>query len=261
MACPLTRELDVAGLSTTCNAIEDSTLASAPAGSQNRLGERAGSLEDISSSMAANTNGEVQRLGNYIPQAEEPVSGGTRLEKMSRAVKTLIECLGEDPSREGLRKTPQRYAEALLSCTRGYHVDPHGIMNNALLMEEYSGMVVVRDIQVYSLCEHHLLPFTGKIHIGYVSSGVVIGLSKLARIAELFFRRLQVQGRLTKQIADAIMDIVKPQGVAVVIAASHLCMAMRGVQETNAMTVTSSFMGCFEQDVSIRNEFRSSVGL
>ncbi|KAJ3458056.1 hypothetical protein MRS44_012165 [Fusarium solani] len=184
-----------------------------------------------------------------------------RLDRMRGAVRTLLECVGEDPDREGLLDTPSRYAKALLFLTQGYQVNAEDIVNNALFREGHSEMVVVKDIEVFSLCEHHLVPFTGKMHIGYIPNETVIGLSKLPRIAEMFARRLQIQERLTKEVANAIMEILKPQGVAVVMESSHLCMVMRGVEKTTTSTITSCVLGCFERKSKTRNEFLNLIGI
>ncbi|KAF4964982.1 hypothetical protein FSARC_7160 [Fusarium sarcochroum] len=184
-----------------------------------------------------------------------------RLDRMRGAVRTLLECVGEDPDREGLLDTPSRYAKALLFLTKGYQVNAEDIVNNALFREGHSEMVIVKDIEVFSLCEHHLVPFTGKMHIGYIPNETVIGLSKLPRIAEMFARRLQIQERLTKEVAHAIMEILKPQGVAVVMESSHLCMVMRGVEKTSTSTITSCVLGCFERKSKTRNEFLNLIGI
>ncbi|KAF5674159.1 GTP cyclohydrolase I [Fusarium heterosporum] len=184
-----------------------------------------------------------------------------RLDRMRGAVRTLLECIGEDPDREGLLDTPSRYAKALLFLTKGYQVNAEDIVNNALFREGHSEMVIVKDIEVFSLCEHHLVPFTGKMSIGYIPNETVIGLSKLPRIAEMFARRLQIQERLTKEVAHAIMEILKPQGVAVVMESSHLCMVMRGVEKTTTSTITSCVLGCFERKSKTRNEFLNLIGI
>ncbi|KAJ0127358.1 Uncharacterized protein HZ326_29538 [Fusarium oxysporum f. sp. albedinis] len=202
-------------------------------------------------------------------QGENQEQAALRLEKMQGAVRTLLECIGEDPGRDGLLDTPSRYAKALLFLTKGYHINVEDIVNNALFNEGHNEMVIVKDIDIFSLCEHHLVPFTGKesssfprcMHIGYIPSNTVIGLSKLPRVAEVFSRRLQIQERLTKQVAHAIMDILRPQGVAVVMESSHLCMVMRGVEKTSATTLTSCMLGCFEQKIKTRNEFMHYVGV
>ena len=182
-----------------------------------------------------------------------------RLAKMSTACKSILECIGEDPSREGLVKTPERWAKALLFMCHGYHQTPAEVANGAVFSENHNEMVLVRNIDIHSLCEHHMVPFTGRVHIGYIPNGQVIGLSKLARIAEVYARRLQVQERLTRQIADAIVETVQPLGVAVVVESSHFCMVMRGVQKTSAMTTTSCVRGCFESDPKKRAEFFSML--
>ncbi|EFY97882.1 GTP cyclohydrolase family protein [Metarhizium robertsii] len=192
---------------------------------------------------------------------ETPEQVEARLEKMRSAVRTLLECLGEDPDREGLLATPSRYANALLFLTKGYQINVDDVVNNALFDEEHHEMVIVKGIEFSSLCEHHVLPFTGKIHIGYIPSGKVIGLSKLPRIAEMFSRRLQIQERLTKQVADAIMETIGPRGVAVVIESSHMCMEMRGVEKTGTATITSCVLGCFKEEEKTRDEFMSLIGV
>lgn len=178
-----------------------------------------------------------------------------RLEKLSGAVRTILECVGEDPDREGLHGTPDRYAKALMFFTKGYEENLRDIVNGAVFNEDHDEMVIVKDIEVFSLCEHHLVPFTGKMHIGYIPNRRVIGLSKIARIAEMFSRRLGVQERLTKQVALALSEVLKPQGVAVVMESSHLCMVMRGVQKTSSSTTTSCMLGCFRNAGKTREEF------
>jgi len=172
----------------------------------------------------------------------------------------LITELGEDPAREGLARTPKRVAEAFRFLTRGYHQNVEGIINNAVFNESYTEMVCVRDIDLYSLCEHHLLPFYGKCHVAYVPNGKIIGLSKIPRIVDMYARRLQVQERLTQQIAGCLDQVLAPQGVAVVIEAYHLCMAMRGVEKQNAHAVTSTMHGIFLKDYRTREEFMGLVG-
>ncbi|KAL6411866.1 putative GTP cyclohydrolase I [Ilyonectria robusta] len=193
-------------------------------------------------------------------QEENEEQDDERLEKMRGAVRTLLECIGEDADREGLLDTPSRYAKALLSLTKGYQVNLEDTINNALFNEGHNEIVIVKDIDIWSLCEHHLVPFSGKMHIGYIPHNTVIGLSKLPRIAEMFSRRLQIQERLTKEVARTVMDILKPHGVFVVMEASHLCMVIRGVQKTNAKTITSCALGCFERESTMRNEFLNLVG-
>ena len=174
---------------------------------------------------------------------------------MQDIVRSLLAALGEDPTRDGLKETPRRVAKSLDFLTSGYKTDLDVLVNNALFDVEYSEMVIVRDIDFYSLCEHHLLPFFGKCHVAYLPSKQVIGLSKLPRIVDMFARRLQVQERLTEQIADAITEKITPTGVAVVIEATHLCMAMRGVEKQNSTTVTSAMRGTFREDARTRHEF------
>ncbi|HET9051273.1 MAG TPA: GTP cyclohydrolase I FolE [Candidatus Dormibacteraeota bacterium] len=169
-------------------------------------------------------------------------------------VEQLLGLLGEDAGREGLVRTPTRVARSLRELTAGYEMDLDDIVNDAVFEEPYSEMVVVRDIELYSLCEHHLLPFFGSAHVAYIPDGRVLGLSKLARIVDLYARRLQVQERLTTQVADALMDVLAPLGVAVVVEASHLCMMMRGVQKQNSRTLTSSMRGVFLDDPRTRRE-------
>lgn len=167
----------------------------------------------------------------------------------------ILKLLGEDPQREGLRKTPERVAKAMQFITQGYGQDPAEILRSAIFHEDYSQMVLIKDIELYSICEHHMMPFIGKCHVAYIPDGTITGLSKIARVVECFARRLQVQERLTVQIRDCIQDTLKPQGVAVVIEAEHTCMSMRGVQKSDAVTTTSAFSGNFLRDVRTRNEF------
>ena len=173
---------------------------------------------------------------------------------LSNSYHTLLEELGEDAAREGLLKTPERAAKAMQYLTHGYQLDAAKILKSAMFKEEYSNMVVVKDIELYSLCEHHMLPFFGKAHIAYIPNGYIVGLSKIPRVVDVFSRRLQVQERLTHQILDVIKETLNPQGVAVVIEASHLCMMMRGVGKQNSVTTTSAFSGEF-QNPTTRNEF------
>uniref|UniRef100_A0A915E9V5 GTP cyclohydrolase 1 n=1 Tax=Ditylenchus dipsaci TaxID=166011 RepID=A0A915E9V5_9BILA len=177
------------------------------------------------------------------------------MDDMVRAYETIISHVGEDVNRQGLLKTPTRAAKAMLFFTKGYEENFDDILNEAVFDEDHDEMVIVRDIEMFSLCEHHLVPFLGKVHIGYLPNKKVLGLSKLARIVEMFSRRLQVQERLTKQIATAILQAVHPAGVAVVIEASHMCMVMRGVQKINATTATSCMLGVFRDDPKTREEF------
>ncbi|HSC58289.1 MAG TPA: GTP cyclohydrolase I FolE [Gemmatimonadales bacterium] len=170
-------------------------------------------------------------------------------------VRQMLEALGEDPGRAGLRKTPERVEAAMRWLTRGYEMSVAQVVGDAVFEEQHESMILVRDIELYSLCEHHLLPFFGRAHVAYIPDGRIVGLSKLPRIVEVFSRRLQVQERLTDQIADAVMDVLQPQGVGVVIEALHLCMAMRGVEKQNSKTVTSALRGVFRDDHRTREEF------
>ncbi|KAB8360589.1 hypothetical protein FH972_024327 [Carpinus fangiana] len=194
-------------------------------------------------------------VGTRTRLEETPEQKKMRLEKLSGAVRTMLECLGEDPEREGLHSTPMRYAKAMDFFTKGYEENLRDIVNGAVFHEDHDELVIVKDIDVFSLCEHHLVPFTGKMHIGYIPNQRVIGLSKLARIAEMFSRRLQVQERLTKQVALALSEVLKPQGVAVVMESSHLCMVMRGVQKPGSSTITSCMLGCMRSRDKTRAEF------
>ena len=176
-------------------------------------------------------------------------------EQLAAHVKEILRLIGEDCSREGLRKTPERVAKALQYLTKGYSENGAQIIESALFEEEYKHMVVVKDIELFSMCEHHMMPFIGKAHVAYIPDGRITGLSKIARVVETYARRLQVQERLTEQIRDCIQETLHPLGVAVVIEAMHTCMSMRGVQKTNAVTTTSAFSGVFLKSARTRNEF------
>ena len=178
---------------------------------------------------------------------------------LSSNYKEVIENLGEDPTREGLLKTPERVAKAMQFLTQGYDQNPQEILKSAMFAEKYDEMVIVKDIEVYSLCEHHMLPFFGKCHIAYIPNGHIVGLSKFPRMVDAFSRRLQVQERLTDQIRDCLHETLNPQGVAVCIEAQHLCMQMRGVQKQNSITTTSAFSGAFMEEDITRQEFMSLV--
>jgi len=173
-------------------------------------------------------------------------------------VREMLVRLGEDPEREGLVRTPERVVKAMEFLTKGYHENPKEILNDALFTVDYDEMVIVKDIEMFSMCEHHMLPFFGKVHIAYIPNGKVIGLSKLPRLVELFSRRLQVQERMTRQIAEAIEEMIQPQGVGVVIEARHLCMMMRGVEKQHSAAVTSAMLGVF-RDIDTRTEFLSLI--
>ncbi|MCF8379950.1 MAG: GTP cyclohydrolase I FolE [Bacteroidales bacterium] len=176
-------------------------------------------------------------------------------QRLAKNYSEVLDHIGEDKNREGLLKTPERVAKAMQFLTNGYSIDPAEILRSAMFKEEYQQMVIVKDIEIYSLCEHHMIPFFGKAHIAYIPNGYITGLSKLARVAEAFSRRLQVQERLTVQIRDCIQETLNPLGVAVVIEARHLCMIMRGVQKQNSITTTSAFTGEFLHKSNTREEF------
>jgi GTP cyclohydrolase IA len=177
--------------------------------------------------------------------------------EFEQLIRRTLQIIGEDPQREGLKKTPQRVANSLTWLTRGYDMDVRDVVGDAVFSETHSSMVMVRDIELYSLCEHHMLPFFGRAHIAYIPDGKIVGLSKLPRIVDMFARRLQVQERLTEQIAEAVQEVLVPKGVGVVIEAMHLCMMMRGVQKQNSQTVTSAVRGIFRNDARTREEFLS----
>ena len=177
-----------------------------------------------------------------------------------RLFREVIEWLGEDPDREGLAKTPERMAKAMQFLTSGYRQDPQQVIHEACFKAETNSMVIVRDIELYSLCEHHLLPFFGRCHVGYIPGGRVVGVSKLARLVDMYARRLQIQERLTEQIAQVIMDNIEPEGVGVMIEARHLCMMMRGVEKQNSMMVTSAVLGTFRTSSKTREEFLTLIG-
>ena len=176
------------------------------------------------------------------------------LDELAQHYKAILRLLGEDPNREGLVKTPMRVAKAMQILTRGYTQDPHKVLTDALFAEQYDQMVIVKDIDFFSMCEHHMLPFYGKAHVAYIPNGHITGLSKIARVVDIYSHRLQVQERLTEQIMHCINDTLKPQGVMVVIEAKHMCMQMRGVEKQNSITTTSAFSGVFES-AKVREEF------
>ena len=197
------------------------------------------------------------------PEAKGQHDHGTRRpsrEEAEAAVRTLIAWAGDDPTREGLIDTPKRVAKALAFLTHGYRTDPDTVINQALFTQTTTGMVIVKDIELYSLCEHHMLPFFGRCHIGYIPNGKVFGVSKLARLVDVYARRLQLQERLTDQISQVVMNSVDAKGVGVMIEARHLCMMMRGVEKQNSTMLTSSVLGVFRDHLATREEFLSLVG-
>ena len=182
------------------------------------------------------------------------------IEELSAIYHKVLELIGEDPMREGLQRTPLRVAKAMNFLTMGYNMNPEEILKSSMFKEEYKQMVIVKDIDIYSMCEHHMLPFFGKAHVAYIPDGYITGLSKIARVVEAFARRLQVQERLTTQIRNCIQDTLKPLGVAVVIEAQHMCMQIRGVQKQNSVTTTSAFTGIFLEQLNTREEFIHLIG-
>ena len=180
------------------------------------------------------------------------------LDALAKHYKEILTLLGEDPEREGLLKTPMRVAKAMQTLTRGYEMDAHKVLTDALFKEDYSQMVIVKDIDFFSLCEHHMLPFYGKAHVAYIPNGYITGLSKIARVVDIFAHRLQVQERMTQQIKDCIQETLKPLGVMVVVEARHMCMQMRGIEKQNAITTTSDFSGAFNQ-AKTRQEFMNLI--
>ena len=212
---------------------------------------KASLLEQVTSRPDRNThNGKAAQIKATSEAAKE---------QMMQAVYSMLESVGEDPEREGLLKTPKRVAEAMQYLTSGYNQSLEAIVNGAIFDEGHNEMVLVRDINFFSLCEHHMLPFMGRAHVAYIPNQKVVGLSKLARIVEMYARRLQVQERLTRQIAEAIQEILDPQGVAVVMEATHMCMSMRGVQKPGSWTVTSAMLGVFQDDQKTREEFLNLI--
>ncbi|MGE5418559.1 MAG: GTP cyclohydrolase I FolE [Chloroflexota bacterium] len=183
------------------------------------------------------------------------------IQELSEIYHRVLELLGEDPAREGLLRTPLRVAKAMNFLTNGYNMNAEQILRSAMFKEDYKQMVLVKDIDIYSMCEHHMLPFFGKAHVAYIPNGYITGLSKLARVVEAYSRRLQVQERLTTQIRDCIQDTLHPEGVAVVIEAQHMCMQIRGVQKQNSVTTTSAFTGVFLEQLNTREEFIHLIGV
>jgi GTP cyclohydrolase I len=190
------------------------------------------------------------------PKIETPTVTSATFEDL---VREMLVRLGENPEREGLQSTPERVHKAFEFLTRGYNEDPEALLKNALFTVNYDEMVIVKDVEMFSLCEHHMLPFFGKVHVAYIPNGKVIGLSKIPRLIEQFSRRLQIQERLTTQIAETIQKVIQPQGVGVVIEARHLCMMMRGVEKQHSAAVTSSMLGCFRDEQETRTEFLSLI--
>jgi GTP cyclohydrolase I len=191
---------------------------------------------------------------------ERLTDGKVNMPEIQDAILRILQAFGEDPNREGLKRTPERVARMYAELLSGYHTDPRVVVNDAIFEVKYDEMVIVRDVEFYSLCEHHLLPFMGRVHVAYIPDGKVLGLSKIPRIVDLFARRLQVQERMTRQIADMIRDLLHPQGVAVVVEALHLCMMMRGVQKHNARMTTSAMHGAFRANLATRQEFLENIG-
>jgi GTP cyclohydrolase I len=206
----------------------------------------------MSTTMAANGSGTLLTAA-FDPESADDAPAGH--DEMEALVRRQLELLGEDPDRDGLLKTPSRVAKSLAWLTRGHALDARTVIGDALFEETHENMVMVRDIELYSMCEHHMLPFFGKAHIAYIPNGRIVGLSKLPRVVEVFARRLQVQERLTEQVAQALQDVLQPLGVGVVIEAVHLCMMMRGVEKQNSKTITSALKGSFRDDAATRDEF------
>jgi GTP cyclohydrolase I len=179
--------------------------------------------------------------------------------RVEELVREMLLQIGEDPEREGLQRTPRRVTEAIAYLTSGYHVDPKELINEAVFAHEADQMIIARDLSVFSLCEHHMMPFYGRCHVGYIPSGRVLGVSKIARLVDMYARRLQIQERLTEQIAHAIEEAIEPRGVGVTIEARHLCMTMRGVEQTNSLMVTSSVLGSFRSSEATRAEFMALI--
>jgi GTP cyclohydrolase I len=202
----------------------------------------------------------IRAMNYMIMEPETPKELSAAEQKIAENIHAVLGHLGEDPNRQGLLKTPERVAKAYTFITQGYQQDARKILRSAMFDEDYSEMVLVKDIELYSLCEHHMLPFFGKAHIAYIPDGKIVGLSKLPRVVDVFARRLQVQERLTIEIRDAIQETLNPMGVAVVIEAQHLCMQMRGVSKQNSVTTTSAFSGSFLEDIRTRKEFISLIG-
>lgn len=209
-------------------------------------------MEIINSGAGINENEGYSRIDKWNPETTT---------KLAEHYKAILEILGEDVNREGLLRTPLRVSKAIQFLTHGYNLDPFEIVRSTKFKEDYPQMVIVKDIELYSMCEHHMIPFYGKAHVAYIPNGYITGLSKIARVVEAYARRLQVQERLTMQIRDCIQETLNPMGVAVVIEAAHMCMQMRGIQKQNSVTTTSAFTGAFLSDIKTREEFIHLIGI
>ena len=209
--------------------------------------------------MSSTTVAEPNKMTKPVSHADHFESAtplpGDRMLEFENIIRRELELIGEDPSRDGLLKTPERVAKSMAWLTRGYAMNVEDVVGDAVFEEAHESMVMVRDIELYSMCEHHMLPFFGRAHVAYIPNGKIVGLSKLPRVVEIFARRLQVQERLTEQVAHALMEVLEPQGVGVVIEAAHLCMMMRGVEKQNSSTITSALRGVFRDDPKTRDEF------
>ena len=209
--------------------------------------------------LAKSEPNQVKKIDNKLPKLTSTQTPPVSEEEMRQAVRTLLLGLGEDPDREGLKDTPKRVVKALKFLTSGYNQSLDELLNGAVFHEDANEMVLVRDIDLFSSCEHHILPIIGRAHLAYIPDGKVIGLSKIARICEMYGRRLQAQEKLTAQIADALQELLQPKGVAVVVEASHMCMVMRGVQKSGSWTSTSAVRGVFAEDAKTRQEFMNLI--
>jgi len=253
---------------THANGVGSSLINGVDLKTKNPTSKEATALKD---NLAKEDNGNIKwNIEDHVKKIKKPedeqaivnrnrrddeVENANNIKEISGAVEKILLSVGEDPTRNGLLDTPKRYAKALMFFTKGYTQNLDDVLNNAIFAESHDEMVIVKDIDIFSMCEHHLVPFFGKCHIAYLPNQNVVGISKLARIADMFSRRLQVQERLTKQIALAIHDALAPTGVAVVIEASHMCMVMRGVEKPGASTITSCMLGTFKDDAKTREEF------